>query len=349
MGKFRKVHIENFRGILRADVNGLEDVNLFFGKNNCGKSSMLEAMFLLTGQSNPLLPVTVNQLRHYFSLSEQDLNLDFYNLQTSRKISISSEGDENRNLSISVFKEHDVQLTMGNIPQGFNMASATYGLQMDFYRNGENVKYHSTLRLNTGDESNGKIEADPSYQEAIVAQYLPSSYMQIPFAQSFVKIVENKQEKDIVAILQNIEPRIRDVQLVGNSLLVDVGLQQRLPMNLMGDGLRKLMAIVLAIYACKGGMLFIDEIDNGFHFSAMPYLWKAVLGTCEITNTQLFVSTHNIDSLKGLVTCLKDASMPTTSTVAAFKLIKKDSDEVEAVKYDISQLSYAIEQEMEVR
>ncbi len=45
------IEIENFRGIRRGRIDGLSRVNLFFGKNNCGKSSLLEALFLVCGQS----------------------------------------------------------------------------------------------------------------------------------------------------------------------------------------------------------------------------------------------------------------------------------------------------------
>ena len=48
---FNSVRIERFRGINRADISGFRLVNLFFGKNNCGKSSLLEAIFLACGQS----------------------------------------------------------------------------------------------------------------------------------------------------------------------------------------------------------------------------------------------------------------------------------------------------------
>ena len=348
MSKFDRVTIQNFRGIRKAEIDGLKEINLFFGKNNCGKSSLLEAVFILTGQSNPLLPVSVNQLRNYSLLTEKDILLDFYNLNAQDTIRLLAEGEEGRALEISVYKGNDNHVSLEDLTKnGFNTTSVPYGLQLDFWFQGK--KYQSSLSLKHGDESNGRIQSATDYKESIVSQYLPSSYMQVAVLNSYGKIVENKQEGDIIKILQDLEPKIRDVQLVGNNLFVDIGLHQRLPLNVMGDGLRKLMAIVLAIYGCKGGMLFIDEIDNGFHFSAMPNLWKAVCQTCRITNTQLFVSTHNMDSLKGLVSFIKDGSEEFIHNISAYKLIKTDKDIVKAVRYDASQLSYAVEQEIEVR
>ncbi len=68
------------------------------------------------------------------------------------------------------------------------------------------------------------------------------------------------------------DPRIIDMQLVDTELLVDIGLSHRLPVNVMGDGMRKLISIILSVYSCKDGVLMIDEVDNGFHYTTMPLL-----------------------------------------------------------------------------
>ena len=47
----KTIEIEHFRGIRHAKIDGLKEVNIFFGKNNCGKSSLLDAIFLISGLS----------------------------------------------------------------------------------------------------------------------------------------------------------------------------------------------------------------------------------------------------------------------------------------------------------
>lgn len=88
---FTKIEIERFRGIRHASIKGFKQINLFFGKNNCGKSSLLESLFLVSGLSNPLLPIRVNVMRGYSKARLNDLKLDFYNLDTSRPIHIRME------------------------------------------------------------------------------------------------------------------------------------------------------------------------------------------------------------------------------------------------------------------
>lgn len=62
---FSGIEIERFRSIRHARIEGFKQINLFFGKNNCGKSSLLESLFLVSGLSNPLLPMRVNTMRGY--------------------------------------------------------------------------------------------------------------------------------------------------------------------------------------------------------------------------------------------------------------------------------------------
>lgn len=99
---FSDIIIERFRGIRYANIPELSRVNVFFGKNNCGKSSLLEAIFLVCGQSNPQLPININILRGYRTLHNiNDLSIDFYNLDTTSSIHISAGGEEPRDLEIN--------------------------------------------------------------------------------------------------------------------------------------------------------------------------------------------------------------------------------------------------------
>ena len=347
---FENIHIDHFRGIKSCQIDGLEQVNLFFGKNNCGKSSVLEGLFLLSGQSNPSLPITINNMRSYFRFSEMYFGIDFYNLNTAIPIVISTGGAMKRTLKISLIQSKGNEVSLNSlVNETSSVATKYYGLTLQYTLGDDgNTIYKSEIILKEGEEGKGKTNIDKRYHEHVFSQYFPSNSMGISVQTKFAKVVENKQENNILKALQVIEPKILDIQLVGNELMVDIGLPQRLPINVMGDGIRKLLSIILSIYESKDGILLIDEVDNGFHYSAMKPLWKAVLHAAKEYNTQVFVSTHNIDSLKGLVAVL-DENDNYRPIVSAFKLIKHPTDEVKALKYGYEEMAYAIAQEMEMR
>ena len=92
--------------------------------------------------------------------------------------------------------------------------------------------------------------------------------------------------------------------------------------------------------------VIIDEISNGFHYSVMRDLWKVLIDAVVNNHTQLFATTHDVDSIKGL----RDAALDTyRDIVATFKLLKTNNDELKAYHYSLESLDYSINQEIEVR
>ena len=51
---FKDITIDNFRGIDHLEVKEFAPINVFVGGNNIGKTSILEAIFLLSGMSRSI-------------------------------------------------------------------------------------------------------------------------------------------------------------------------------------------------------------------------------------------------------------------------------------------------------
>lgn len=343
---FNKIEIERFRGIKHASIEGFKQINLFFGKNNCGKSSLLESLFFATGLSNPLLPVHVNFMRGYNKSRLNDLKLDFYNLDSSYPIHIRMENEEKRDLKINLFeqKQNNVSLNADDTNILSNVEEGKYGLKFDFKINDKH--FESQLRFDSANSSDATRIVSKHYVESLRCTYLSPKYDFSASIQGLKNILQNKEEHFIVEGLKLIEPRVKDFIFTDKEMLVDVGLAKRIPVNMMGDGARKIVSLLTAVYDCKDGALLVDEISNGFHYSVMCSLWKVLINAAIRNNTQLFVTTHDVDSIKGL----RDAALEHyRDIVAAFKLLKTSDDELKAYHYSLESLDYSINQEIEVR
>lgn len=318
----------------------------FFGKNNCGKSSLLEALFLGSGLSNPLLPIHVNFMRGYNKSRLNDLKLDFYNLDSTRPIKICMENDERRDLSISLFEQthNSVSLNVGDQNILSNVEDGKYGLKFDFKINDH--QFESQLHFDSANATEATRIVSDQYVESLRCIYLSPKYDFSASIQGLKIILQNKDEHFIVDGLRLIEPRVKDFIFTDNEMLVDIGLAKRIPVNMMGDGARKIVSLLTAIYDCKDGALLVDEISNGFHYSVMCDLWRVLINAAIKNNTQLFITTHDTDSIKGL----RDAALGAFSDiVTAFKLLKTSDDELKAYRYSLESLDYSINQEIEVR
>lgn len=346
---FKDIQINNFRGIKRAVFNDFKRVNLVFGSNNTGKSTLLEALFMLSGQSNPGILVYLNRSRDYNRYNLKDLKVFFHNSNVDQKIRIQSKEDSNRKLEVSCFESKSSKIDLKEVSETVsNRPEFNYGLKLDFWL--DNKKFNSEVIFwEKEDGKDAKINIDPRYKESLMCKYLPSKY---PYEESIgnvAEIFENKDEALILEALRIIEPNIVDIQPLNGDIYVDIGLPQRIPVNMMGDGIRKLLAVVTSLYECRNGVLLIDEIDNGIHFSFMEKMWKVILKSAQMNNTQLFATTHNIDSLRGLQKALKKSEQEIQENSAGFKLLRLPDDKVEALVYDYEKLGFAIEQEIEIR
>ena len=343
---FNKIEIERFRGIKRASIEGFKQVNLFFGKNNCGKSSLLESLFLASGLSNPLLPINVNFMRGYNKARLNDLKLDFYNLDSIYPIHIRLENEERRDLKLNLIEQeqNNVSLNAGDTNILSNIEEGKYGLKFDFKINDKH--FESQLVFNSANSTDATRIVSKHYVESLRCIYLSPKYDFSTSIQGLKNILQNKDERFIVEGLRLIEPRVKDFIFTDKEMLVDVGLAKRIPINMMGDGARKIVSLLTSVYDCKNGILLIDEISNGFHYSVMRDLWKVLIDAVVKNHTQLFATTHDVDSIKGL----RDAALENyKDIVAAFKLLKTSDDELKAYHYSLESLDYSINQEIEVR
>lgn len=342
---FKKIEIKRFRGIKDAVIGDFKRVNLFFGKNNCGKSSLLDALFLATGLSNPLLPINVNVMRGYNKTRLKDLELNFYNLDSAQPIHICVENKEKRNIEISLFENNkrDVSFDTNTIDIHSNVIEGEYGLKFNFEINDES--FESELRFDLSTTTN-TIDFPKKYVESLRCIYLTPKYDFNTSIQGLENILKNKDEDFIIEGLRFIEPRVKDFIFTEEGIFVDIGLEKRIPINMMGDGVRKIVALLTVIYDCKDGIVLIDEISNGFHYSVMSNLWNVIIKAAIKNNTQLFITTHDYDSIKGL----RDTALNIyDENVATFKLLRTSDDELKALHYSLESVDYSINQEIEIR
>lgn len=349
---FKSIDIQNFRGIRHAHIDGFRKINLFFGKNNSGKSTLLEAIFLLSGQSNPTLPLTINNSRGYSMFTKSDVAIEFHNLDSSKEIKISAKSDLNRSLAITPYKPTEGEIDLKSLTSDSSTnTSMPYGLSLDYSLGDNGNTYHSEITVSgNGDDQKASVKIDKNYTESLICSLNTSDSLDINLPDKFAQIISDKQESPILEAIRKIDDRIIDIHFAEGRLLADIGAGKRLPINMLGDGIRKLLSVLIAIINCKDGIALIDEIDNGLHFSSMQILWNAILDTALTNNVQVFATTHNIDSLQGLNAALQNGLHPLgKEDVAAFKLLRDSNDELHAVRYSCNQFSYAISQALEIR
>jgi hypothetical protein len=201
------------------------------------------------------------------------------------------------------------------------------------------------------DQFSGKIQVNnlPS-PEAVPTSILPARSYASPerVAQQFSALLKTKQDPDVIDALRLIEPNVERIEVLsepsGPSISLDLGLDALVPLNVSGEGMVRLFSIILELVASRDGVLLIDEIDNGLHYSVMPKLWKLLGELAEKHNVQVFGTTHNDDIIRSALEMFAD----TEGILGLFRIDKRGSQHV-MVSYSDEAMEAVREVPFEVR
>lgn len=121
------------------------------------------------------------------------------------------------------------------------------------------------------------------------------------------EIVLTPEETNIAAALRIIDPRIERIAFVGENrresrraFIKLAEPDRRLPLGTVGEGVGRLLSLVLHLLSSKGGYLLVDEIDTGLHHTAIASMWKLVIETAKRLDIQVFATTHSWDCVEAL-------------------------------------------------
>lgn len=342
------LQIYNFRGLRNFNMVDARRINVFLGKNNCGKSSILDALYLLLQPTMPQNFLAINDVRGYHLKGIEDLKVNFYNEQTSEIINITAKiGDGVRCLSI-VHRESNVSEVLITDKNQQNIQLKNYTI--DFHVEMENGRVGDTnLSINHDAPQKIVITHEEHFPGLRTVHYITPSGPYRDMDIFFAAAVKNKQERYISSLLHKVDDRVNDVVIAGDQILVDIGGDERIPIQLMGDGMRKLLALIININDIPNGYLLIDEIDNGLHYTAMEPMWKAIIETAMEKNVQVFATTHNIDSLRALNACLSKYDEVIQNELSVYSIRNYAGAAQKVVRSNYSQFSHLIEEELEIR
>ena len=154
----------------------------------------------------------------------------------------------------------------------------------------------------------------------------------------------------VVKSLQCIEPSLEGLSLALVGLVPQIfadlqGSRAKVPVNLIGDGTGRLLSILLAMAATPRGVVLIDEIENGIHYSAFPAFWRAIASAAVENECQVIATTHSYECLRG---AFKGLEAEFTQSFSYLRLDREKKD-VSATTYPDEVLVSALEQGVEVR
>jgi ABC-type multidrug transport system ATPase subunit len=164
-------------------------------------------------------------------------------------------------------------------------------------------------------------------------------------------------ENLILSALQFLDPKIEGIRAQaslrgyyghtnrGGFIIKRKGTEHPIPIGSMGDGMWRMLAMAIAITQCKNGILLVDEIDTGLHYSVMAEMWRLILNAAKAFNVQVFATTHSYDCVKSLSAICVDSGHDGNNVTVQ----RIEPERSRSVPYTEDEIRVAAERHVEMR
>ncbi|MGI0482122.1 AAA family ATPase [Geminocystis sp. CENA526] len=125
----------------------------------------------------------------------------------------------------------------------------------------------------------------------------------------------------------------------------DIGIGELIPIAYMGEGISRLLSIILAIATTENGVVLIDEIENGLHYSKITDIWKGIDLISRQTNTQIFATTHSFDCINSA----HEAFSSNDNYDFTYHRLETINNIIQVISYDYETINTSVEMNFEMR
>lgn len=362
------IEIREFRAFKDLAVRDLSQVNLFVGRNNSGKTTILEAAeMLLSGDRTSAVIGCAMRRGEMYQQREQDrmhryvdvshlfhghhcevgTQFQIKGIESNTNLKLTCEichSDSTRDADRALFSDSDVlepSLSLV-IQHSSNKEPSTYP-----------IAYSGAISL----DLIRRLSSKQVSEERPVSFVRSETIESIELQEFWDSIALTDEENNIIESLRILEPKIERIAFIGSrtyyrypnspsGILVKLrNIDSRIPLGSLGDGIRHLLTKSLAVSRSSHGFVMIDEIDTGLHHSVMGDMWHVLIATAKRLDVQLFATTHSLDCVRSLAWL----SSTKPDFCEGVRLHRVDEQRERTVVYTPEEISIAAEQHVELR
>ncbi len=358
---YDSLKVECFRAFNSFDLPALTRVNLLVGKNNAGKTSLLDAveMVALGGRVTSLLR-SAKRRAEIFSESQDERmgrELDVRHLFFGHRI------QDEAYFRLSACIDSIERTVRSDVRQ-----RQTEGVQLDLLS--EQADLGPPLEIVMTGPDNPEGTTIPVSMDGTLLEYRnvtglhPSGGLALVWflgtdgaeprvlQQIWDRLVLTPEEDKVISAMKIIEPAIERLAFASTGRMSEsvafiklAGEHQRIPLGSLGDGTKRLLTQAIYMARAAGGVLLIDEIDTGLHYTALESMWRFIIESARRLDVQVFATSHSGDCIRALAWLQTDA--PDLATEVSVHRIDRSTSV--AVRYSAADIEVAARHHIEVR
>lgn len=361
MSHLSAFHAVRYRGIGGLTLDPLPRVNLITGSNGVGKTSVAEAIWLFNGRFAPTLTWNSRVQRSSHAVVDPlaGLSADVVELSGTER------GASHR--WKAAFEPTPIAGGAGAGPSRGNGSSRTGRSAADPQRVPVPVRGRMRVWLDDVevDAQNGVVapvqgeggvvvpvvDLPPDRAAAVLHLPLSSTDVDTETINRFSEQVARGRKDDLKQTLGVVLPLLADVEVITNRsgqpfILATTARSERLPLQALGGGMTRSFRLFVSFHEVQGGLVVVDEIENGLHHLVMPEFWRRIRVMSGAFDVQLFATTHS----RECVLAALDAFDDRRDALAVHSLYrKKGVEQVRAATYTGETLRAVRDLDLEVR
>lgn len=289
---FTKLYIDRYRKIQNLEITNLSKVNIFVGANNKGKTTVLEAFYLLSQLNN------LNAFLELEKFRSKTENIDpvFIDKNFTEGINIVAIFDDSQydiKLSKETINDNDFDKTgyISTITEIAQINKDTFENKIHLFSNKDSV-----------------LNSDDKIQKLCPATFTsPYRYNSELLKKAHSSLIESKDFNKVLRFIQeNLDSSIEKIELVSiNNLnrfmVTSTKNDKAIDITKYGEGLQRIFEIILLMIYSEGGIICIDEIDSAIHKSLLIKFTRFIQELADQYNVQVFLTTHSKECIDAFV------------------------------------------------
>ena len=311
---FHEVCAERYRAIGGVYLRQLGRVNLLVGVNNAGKTSVLEAVYLLASQADPRALLEILRRR---TRLDPTAHPSWAVNQIPVDVVLCGKFDSRVDNGVSV------TINAKDTPEDSDEDWATYLRTLEIEGRYVGRPQRSTTDFFEGRTRRTRIEGEP--------RWLCPAVLHSPFSLSDPETLTRCNEASIRAkskervldfIRKHLDPGIQDIALADENnrfLVTHIGLPEAVDLSVFGEGLQRVFQIGLLFAGARGGVVLIDEFENALHTGVLIQFTRFVQELAVDFDVQVFITTHSKETVDAFV-----LNKYRTEDVVAFGLYRRN-------------------------
>ena len=361
-----ELSVSNFRHIERLTVSPLGRVTLIGGRNGAGKTALLEALWLFSGADRPGLAVSVDDFRGVVRSDPNSVPGVFRNFDARQPVEVSANISPNGARGVLKMEAVENKLvTVRSDQSGLSGLSETEGgVQIvNTFENGDGKEYVSRAShvLQTlGPALPGSVplaaasgirEEQARIPNKISAKLMTARNREATesVSASFGNLQLSGKERRVTDFLKHLEPALTMLTAIstGGPPIVHAYIGDNLPIpaNLVGEGFSRMLELAVGVAQVEGGLLLVDEIENGLHYSAHKGIFSTLFDLAVEFDVQIVATTHS----RECVIAARKALGGKGADDFAYHRIYRHKGEARVASFDSEMIDVAAEFDMEIR